>query len=50
MLSRDWREFCPLKSNTDVAEVVLGDVDWENIEGSVTGNRGVMKNRCGEKK
>jgi len=49
MLSRDWREFCPLKSNTDVAEVMLGDEDWKNIGGSVNANRDMMKNRCGEK-
>lgn len=50
MLLRDWREFCLLKFNIDVVEVVVGDVDWENIEGLVIGNCGVMKNRCGEKK
>lgn len=45
MLSRDWREFCPLKSNPDVAEVMLEDADWEKKGGSVTGNCDVMKNR-----
>lgn len=45
MLSRDCREFCPLKSNPDVAEVMLEDADWEKKGGPGTGSCDVMKNR-----
>lgn len=33
MLSRDCREFCPLKSNPDVAEVMLEDALGEEGAG-----------------